>query len=99
MERKDTLLEIAILWLFIEFTNFYFYGVLIIALQYNFAVNLYELRLQIRMRVDRLFQGIHHEVCLYSFEAIDKRNVILSRIGRFLPFKIQSALVLHEGIE
>ena len=53
---------------------------------------------QIWMGVDNLFQGIHHTVSVYSFEAIDKRKVILRGIRILLPFQIKSSLVLHQRV-
>ena len=99
MEWKDTLLKIGVFRLFTDFADCYFYGSLIITLQYNFAVNLHEFRFQIGMCVDNLFQCIYQSIRIYSFQAIDKRNVILSGIRILFPFKIESQLVLHQRVK
>ena len=98
MERKNTLLEIGNIRLFAKFTYFYFYFVLIIALKENVTINLNQFCFQIRMRVNNLFQGIHQTIWIYSFEAIDKRNIILSGIRILFPFQINTSLVFHQRV-
>ena len=97
-ERKNTFLEIGSIGLFTEFTDFNTYLILIIALQDDFAVNLHQLRLQIRMCIERLTKSLHQLVGIYITERINKRNVILGRVWILRPFKIDSPLILHQRI-
>ena len=98
MERENAFLEISFIRFFAEFAYCYFYRILIITLQYNFTINLNEFGFQIWMRIDNQFQCIYHLVRIYSFESIDKRNVILCGIRILLPFQIKASLVLHQRV-